>query len=448
MAYKCFVTKVQKVIPIPKADNIQSAIVLGNQVVVSKNVKAGDLGLFFPADCQLSEDFCKYNNLFRDSSKNINSDVKGFFDDNRRVRCQPFMKVRSEGYFCGLGSLDYLFDLETTKGQFEQMGATQEGTSFDKILGIEICRKYISPQTQRKLDNQAKNGKKIKKIETPMFNKHVDTDQFDYYVNKIPKGALLSFHAKIHGTSARMAYTKVVKQPEGIKETINNILGKKLFKPTETWEYVVGTRNVVLYHDDSDKEGFHGSEQFRFDAMEQVKPYLDKGMTVYAELSGYANGNPIMGRHDVTKLKDKKYTKKYGDVIEYSYGCKENETRLDIYRISYTNEDGRELDMTYPQMKSWCESKGLNCSMEVSDSYIYTGTDYAKKKLIEYMELLSDRPESLTEDYYDSTHINEGVILRVDYQGQVPKFYKKKSYAFKVMENIYKTDNLDIEDAN
>lgn len=443
MSYKAFITKVNKVIPISGADNIQSAIVLGNQVVVGKDVKVGDLGVFFPADCQLSEDFCKYNNLYRDSSKNTDNTKAGFFDNNRRVRCQPFMKVKSEGYFCGLGSLDYLFQ-NYGKIQVEK-DYLQENKSFDKVYEDEICRKYISEQTQRKLNNQAKNGKKIKVVETPLFSKHIDTDQFDYYVNKIPEGALLSFHAKIHGTSARMSYTKVVKQPNTLWDKLLNKVG--IFK-SSSWEYVVGTRNVTLYEDDTNKEGFHGTEQFRFDAMEKVKPYLEKGMTIYAELSGYANGKPIMGVHDVTKLKDKKYTKKYGKSIEYSYGCTEDQTRLDIYRISYTNESGVQLDYTYPQMKAWCDKYDLNCSMEVAESYIYSGTPYAKKKLIRQMEELSDRPDVLTEDYYDPTHINEGVILRVDYDGLIPKFYKKKSYTFKVLEDIFKDTNIDLEDAS
>jgi hypothetical protein len=435
MSYKAFITKVQKVIPIQGADNIQSAIVLGNQVVVGKAVKVGDLGLFFPADCQLSEDFCKYNNLYRDSSKNIEPLKQGFFDSNRRVRCQPFMKVKSEGYFCGLESLDI----------FDKLLEFKDGQSFDKIGDSEVCRKYISLQTQRKLNNQAKNGKKIKAIETPLFSKHVDTDQFDYYVNKVPTGALLSFHAKVHGTSARMSHTKVVKQPHSLLEKVLNHFN--MFK-AESWEYIVGTRNVTLYEHETDKEGFHGSEQFRFDAMEQVKPYLEKGMTIYAELSGYANGSPIMGKHDVTKLRDKAYTKKYGKVIDYSYGCTEEATRLDIYRISYTNESGVQLDYTHPQMKAWCNKYDLNCSMEVAASYIYSGTPHAKKKLIKQMTELSDRPEVLTEDYYDPSHINEGVVLRVDYDGLIPKFYKKKSYAFKVLEGIFKEDNVDVEDAS
>ena len=436
MSYKAFITKVNKVFPIDGADKIQSAIVLGNQVVVSKEVKVGDLGVFFPADCQLSEGFCHHNNLYRDSSKNLDNTKAGFFDSNRRVRCQPFMKVKSEGYFCGLDSLSYLTS---------NMDQFKEGQSFDKFLETEICRKYISEQTQRKLDNQSKNGKKVKVVETPLFSKHIDTDQFDYYVNKIPAGALLSFHAKLHGTSARMGYTKVVKQPSNLWEKLLNRVG--MFKST-TWEYVVGTRNVTLYMNDMDKEGFHGTEQFRFDAMEKVKPYLEKGMTIYAELSGYANGKPIMGKHDVTKLKDKRYTKKYGKTIEYSYGCTEDQTRLDIYRISYTNESGVQLDYTYPQMKVWCDKYDLNCSMEVAESYIYSGTPYAKRKLIRQMEELSDRPEVLTEDYYDPSHINEGIILRVDYDGLIPKFYKKKSYAFKVLEGIFKDTNVDIEDAS
>jgi hypothetical protein len=443
MSYTAFITKVQSTISIEGADKIQTAMVLGNQVVVSKEVKVGELGVFFPADCQLSHAFCHHNNLYRDVTKNVNQEKAGFFETNRRVRCQPFLKVKSEGYFCGIEAFDYIY--QTQAKTTVEKDYLQDGKSFDKISDEEICQKYISEKTKVKMTNQAKSGKKVKVIETPLFSKHIDTDQFDYYVNKIPSGALLSFHAKIHGTSARMSYTKIVKKPDTIIEKVLNKFG--LFKDT-TWEYVVGSRNVTFYENDTDKGGYHGSEQFRFDAMEKVRPYLEKGMTIYAELSGYANSSPIMGTHDMTKLKNKQYNKKYGKSIQYAYGCKEHETRLDIYRISYTNESGQQLDFTYPQIKAWCDRYDLNCTMLVADSYIYSGTPYAKKKLIAQVAELSDRPDCLTEDYYDPSHINEGVVIRVDHDSLIPKFYKKKSYAFKVLEGIFKEDNVDLEDAS
>jgi len=429
--YKCFVAKISSVIEITGADKIHTAIVLGEQVVVSKDWGVGKVGLFFPADTKLSEEFCKNNNLFRNSNLNLDKEKKGFFDENRRVRCQPFLKVRSEGFFCSTDALDYTSHKELVVGE-----------SFDTVNGKILCEKYVSEATQKALNNAAKNKKKTATKETPMFAKHVDSAQFRQMMNIIQKGDLLSFHAKIHGTSSRNSYSKVITKPVNLWQKLLNMVG--LFKE-EKWTYLTGTRNVVL-HEDQYKEGFHGSEQFRFDVMEILKPYLDKGMTVYGEIAGYANGKPIMSPHSTKGLKDKKFSKKYGNEIIYKYGCAEHEFRFHVYRISMTNEDGVEVDLSDQQVKTWCLDKGILSTVDVHPPMIFDGD---MDKLVDLVEGLTDIPDKLTEDVIDPSHISEGIIVRVDKGGFVPKFLKNKSYAFKVAEGILKeSGDLDLEESS
>lgn len=429
--YKAIVAKIDRVVPIDGADRIQTAYVLGEQVVVPKELPVGHVGIFFPADTQLSEDFCKNNNLFRKSELNKDADKKGFFDTNRKVRCQPFMKVRSEGYFCELESLSYLVS---------DLSKLKVGDNFDSWEGASICNKFISEKTRKAMNNVKK--KKTKVVDTPMFNKHVDTDQFKYSIGKIKEGDLLSFHAKVHGTSARYSYSKVLRKPSTLLEKVKNYLG--LYNKVN-WEYLVGTRNVVLYSDQYDKEGFHGPEQYRFNVLESLKPYLEKGMTIYGEIAGFANGKPIMGVHSTDTLKDKKFNKKYSKNMTYTYGCKEHECRFHVYRITIINEDGVELDMTNQQVNKWCEDRGILSPLEVHPPYIYDGD---KEKLEGIVEDLTERLDLLTEDYIDPSHVSEGIIVRVDNEKITPTFLKSKSYAFKVMEGIFKEDNIDEEDAS
>lgn len=431
-----YVAKIDSVHPIQGADKIQTAIVLGEQVVVSKDWEVGMIGLFFPPDVQLSHEFCKNNNLYRDAEKNVNPDAKGFFDNNRRVRCQPFLKVRSEGFFCELKSLEYTgADAKNFK----------LGDKFKECNGEQVCTKYLSEKTRNKLQNIAKSGKKKKLLETPMFHKHVDTEQFKYYVDKIPAGSLINIHAKVHGTSARYSYTQVVREPETLLDKVKDFFGKFECK---TWEYIAGTRNVTLYESDADKQGFHGSEQYRFDILDMLKPYLEKGMTVYGEIAGYANGKPIMAQHNTNSLKDKKFKKKYGETIIYKYGCMQDSLRFHVYRISMTNEDGIEIDFTDDQVVKWCEDRGLLAPVRVCEPFIYDGSSEAKDSLKNTVEELTERPDVLTEDYIDPSHVSEGVIIRVDKAGLIPVFYKSKSYVFRVMEGIAKEDEVDIEDAS
>lgn len=425
MGHKAIVAKITEVIEIPGANTIHIAKVLGENVVVTKDWGVGFVGVLFPVDVQLSEDFAKINNLHRHSNLNADTNVKGFFEDNRRVRAQPFMKIKSEGFFVDVSAFEYIGKLNFELGQ-----------TFDELNGKKICEKYINEET-KKNKAQAQTGKILKRNATPFFDKHVDSEQFKHYAQNIPSGALLSFHAKVHGTSARMAYTQVVSPLPSWKEFVNRFV--PVF-PDRKYDYVVGTRNVVI--SDGSKEGFHGSEEFRFDVMNELKPFLEKGMTVYGEIAGFANQRPIMPDHSVESLKDKAFTKKYGKSVTYKYGCKDHEYRFHVYRITYINAEGVNVDFSQKQLEKWCDARGILRTLEVHPQMVYDGD---VEKLRELVYSLTERPEVLTEDYIDPSQISEGIIIRVDNGNLKPDFFKNKSYAFRVMEGLCQAE--DPEDA-
>lgn len=428
--HTAIIAKIDRVDPIEGANTIQKAYCLGTQLIVGKEAKEGDIGILFPSELQLSADYCKENNLYRHAELNKDPTKAGFFDDNRRVRAQPFLKVKSDGYFAQIESLSYTgYDISKLK----------IGDMFDELGGISICTKYISQKTRAAM---ASRPKKQKQVETPLFYKHPDTDNIKYYIDAIPKGALISIQSKTHGTSGRYSLSKTYRTLPSYRRIINRIYP---FFSNESWEYLVGTRNCVLFEEQNEKLGFHGSEQFRFDVLEILKPHLTKGLNIYLEIFGYANGSPIMPRHETSKIKDKRYEKKYGKQITYNYGCLDGTFNYKIYRISSVAESGESLDFAQEQLKHWCEIRNLNCCQDIIPSFIYDGD---KSKLEELIEELTERPEKLTEDYIDPTSISEGIVIRVDYKELTPKFYKKKSWAFSVMEGFAKENEVDIEDAS
>lgn len=429
--YVGIVTKIDTVQPIEGADRIQIAYVLGEPVIVSKELDVGYVGIFFPPDTQLSEKFLSNNNLYRNSDNNSDKNQKGFFEENGRVRAQPFLGVKSCGYFTSLESLSYTgFDYSTL----------QLGNRIEEINGDVIAKKYINPRTKKAQGNA--NTKARKKVETPLFHEHVDTDQFKYHAERIPVGAIVSIQAKAHGTSGRASHTLVKRPLKWYQRWLNKLYP---FFSGEAWEYVTGTRRVVLKSQDADKDGFHGSEAFRFEILEQLKPHLERGVTVYYEILGYANGKPIMGTHDVTKLKDKAFTDKYGKTITYNYGNRTDQYSFFVYRVTLTTPDGQEVDLTQPQLKHWCETRGIPSTLDLVEPFVYDGNVFELRKLVEQ---LTERDDVLTEDYRDANHISEGVIVRVDGQNLIPKFYKNKSRAFRILEGIFKEDNVDLEDAS
>lgn len=431
--YRAFVAKIERTVPIEKADKIHIAFVMGESVIVSKDWNEGTVGLFFPAETQLSEEFCKQNNLFRDSSMNADPEQKGFFEPTRRVRCQKFLGVASEGFFCGLSSLDWTgFDVSKLK----------VGDSFVELNGKEICKKYVRARNSRVSGgpNRQKSERVSRKHFVPDFHEHTDTGQFKYNLHKLRKGDLISIQAKGHGTSGRSGILPVEK-PLTKFQTFVNKLFKDKYKPIWQYEEVVGTRRVVL--DDPRKVGFHGSEQFRFDVHKKIAPFLKGGMTVYYEIVGYANDKPIMAKHSLEKFKDKKYTKKYGKEIVYKYGCVEGTCDFYIYRITFTTVAGDTLDFTQSQLVAWCQQRGLKHALDVVEPFVYDGDE---QKLRELVEELTERPDKLTEDYRDPSIISEGVVVRVDRDTLTPLFLKSKSFVFKVCEGIAKETEDDIED--
>ena len=429
---KAIVAKVTGVMEIPGADKIHVAVVLGESCIVSKDVGVGYVGLLFPAETQLSEQYCFENNLNRHGADNKNPEKTGFFDINRKVRVQPFLKVKSTAYFASLDSLSYISHTcdEVSRAKYVPLGAT-----FDNIEGVSICCKYISKATRDSINKQNR-PKMAKAVLMPHFEKHVDSAQFKHNAAVIPVGSLLSFHAKVHGTSHRSSFTKVVKELPKWKQLVNKFA--PIF-PNEEWKHVVGTRNVVLTEK---SDGFHGSEQFRFEVMESLKPFMTKGMTVYGEIAGYANGKPIMAVHSGKAAKDKPFLKKFGEEIIYKYGCKEHEYRFHIYRITQLTQDGVNVDFSQKQLDQWCADRSILGPVEVAAQEVYDGD---LEKLLAKVDLLTERPSVSTEDIIDPTHPSEGIIVRVDNGKMNPYFLKSKSYFFRTLEGI--CEAVDTEDA-
>lgn len=422
---RAIVAKVTAVMGIPGADKIHVAVVLGENVIVSKDVGVGYIGVLFPADTQLSEQYCHENNLFRHATENKNPEKVGFFETSRRVRVQPFLKVKSTAYFVGFESFAYIGGVDVFT----------LGYTFDQLRGSPICCKYISQATRDSINKQGR-PKQANQTLAPYFEKHVDSAQFQHNVGLIPKGALLSFHAKVHGTSHRSSLTKVNVNLPKWKIVVNKLL--PLF-PTDKWEHIVGTRNVVLTQN---RDGFHGSEQFRFDVMEMLKPYMVNGLTVFGEIAGYANGKPIMAVHSGKATKDKVFQKKYGDNIVYSYGCKEHEYRFHIYRITQMTQEGANVDYSQKQLEQWCAARNLLAPIEVANQEVYDGD---MEKLVAKVVALTERPGDISADVIDPSHPSEGIIIRVDTGKMQPYFLKSKAYFFKVMEGH--CEAIDTEDA-
>ena len=196
--YCATIVQIEDKIDLPGCDNIQGTNIFGNHVIVSRDTKIGDVGVFFPVETSIKPVFLKANNLYRDTVLNTDQEKAGFFELNGRVRCMKLRGFKSEGFFIplsSLGVLPFLNDLEITL----------IGTEFDHIDGEMICEKYVVKSKNTQGANKSnKNNTKIKrfnKLREGFFRLHVDTAQLGKNLGHFNLSDLVSITEKLHGTS-------------------------------------------------------------------------------------------------------------------------------------------------------------------------------------------------------------------------------------------------------
>ena len=439
--YKATILKIKNVRPHPNADRVLLATCHGNQVVVGIDTKEGDLGVYFPTDGQLSHEVCYYNNLYREASLNFDPDSKpGMFDQNRRVRTQKFRGEVSDGFWSPITLFNFI-ENKLNKGLLP----LEEGLDLDELVSVPICQKYVNKSTLKAATQNS--GKKTKTAKTSsMFKEHFDTEHFGKYLFEFKGEELIVITEKLHGTSGRVGYV-LIERDLTWRDKIAKFFGVPV-KISE-WGYLNGTRRVVLeetsgsqYHDPTIREL----------AFSRFKDNLRKGETVYFEIVGFeTSGLPIMPRVETKKLGDKSFTEKYGEVMGYTYGCPEKTCEIYIYRITITNEDGQSVDLCWNDVKSRSKEIGLNHVPELGTTSMdklwdqnRTGDERdVQQSLLELVDHLAQGPSVL-----DSSHIKEGVCVRIDQYGLKPKVYKHKSFNFKVLEGIAKDSGvIDSEEA-
>ena len=429
MAYNGYVTTIKNLRKHPNADRLQLGECFGNTVCVSMEYRDNQIGIYFPTDGQLSEEFCNYNNLVRKKDEN-GVNVGGYMDPGKRnVTSIKLRGEKSDGLFMPIGSLDFTgVDTSTLK----------VGDTITVINGHEICKKYIP----RGKTLNRKTGNKTRKKRTPiapLFIEHADTEQLAYNLNAFKYGDQIEITLKMHGTSQRTAYLPVLK---GFKKTLLDRILRREGTPVYDWGYVTGTRRTVLDNYDG---GYYGNDEFRKQHADFFEGKLLKGEEVYYEVVGFiTTGAPIMGTVDNKKTNDKDFIKQYGKTTTFSYGCDVPNSDFYVYRMTMTNEDGDIVEYTPDYMRYRCEQMGCKCVpvfwKGFLEGFSECSAGYVAKNIAEQFY---DGPDPVGKN-----HVREGVVVRIINR---PKFtaYKHKNFSFKCLEGIVKAeaDAPDMEEA-
>ena len=222
MSYKALITPVVNVRDHPNADRLNLGTCSGFQVVLSKDIEEGTLGVFFGCDGKLSDEMLKMNNLFRHDYLNHDPEAKaGFFDDNGRVRVQKFKGENSDGFWCPLRHLEWTG---------VPLSTLLKGDKVDVLCGHRICEKYYTPATERAMigrqGKQSTKGPKLKDL-YPTFREHYDTSKLRNSIGTIPNDqrAIVYITEKCHGCVDK--HTLVETLEHGLV-TIGTVVDKKL----------------------------------------------------------------------------------------------------------------------------------------------------------------------------------------------------------------------------
>jgi len=418
--YSGFVVKVEKLKPHPNADKLQIATFFESNVCVDLNVKIGDIGIYFPTDGQLSEEYCKINKLLRKDG--------GYLDSNKRnVTTIKLRNELSDGLYMPLSSVQYTGINNLSVGDY-----------ITVLNGHEICRKYIPYKKENliKINNKKKNKTKRKINIAPLFKEHVDTKQLVYSLAQIHPGDKLEITLKMHGTSGRTGYLpKLKKYKRTLWERIFGLPGKPIYE----YEYMSGTRRTILNDNNSD---YYGNNKFRYEHEKKFIGKLHKGETVYYEIVGFiAPHKPIMPIGNNKKLKDEEFIRRYGETTVFSYGCNEEkgESRIYVYRMTMTNEDGYVLEYSPDFMRYRCKQIGVKA---VPLLFFTRASLIFENNIMEIVNSFCDGSDPI-----GKTHIREGVVVRVVNRPTFTAF-KYKNNSFKRLEGIIKAeaDMPDIEE--
>lgn len=449
MSYSAYVVKVTQLRKHSNADRLQVATFFGNDTIVDLSVHDGDIGVYFPTDGQLSERFCQVNDLVRRKDENGNQ-CGGYMDpDKRNIKAIKLRGERSDGLYLPI----------TCLSDFCTVSDLKVGDKIDVLNGEEICRKYIPHKSVSPGIGGHCSPKHAKKNIAPTFYEHVDTEQLAYNLGKFRNGDIVQLTLKMHGTSGRTGNLPLIVEQE--QSWLRKLLRLPVREKKE-YGYITGTRRVVLTPANL-HHGYYESNDFRMAMSKKFDGKLLRGEVVYYEIVGFQgpNGAPIMGQVANSKIKDKEFSKTYGDVTTFSYGCRQDGDyvansflepgyefdkapccEVYVYRMTMVNADGDVIEYSPAQIKYRCEQMGVNTVMEF-ETFIIPDDVNPGEYVVRKVEQYFDGPDPI-----GKTHIREGVVARILNRNSFA-VYKHKNFSFKVLEGIAKDEATapDIEEA-
>lgn len=413
----------------PEVTRLKAAHVDGFSILVGIDEQPGKF-VYFPTSCCINPQLLSFANLYRHGEKNANPEATGMFEDNGRVKAIKLKGQVSEGFLLPLQILCN-FVVDSTSVAFTEDDC-KVGTEFDEIehkgKSFWINKKFVVQRQQGQGgSNKSRYDKRVKLFDRTIENQfrfHYDTVIVRKEPYAIHPDDTIHLSHKWHGTSAIFAYV-LCKHPLTFKEKIAKWLTGEEFN---RYEYLYASRSVVKNGKIAEKAkpGYYGEGGDVWkEAFEYVKPFLVKGMTIYAEIVGYLpNGGFIQKNYD--------------------YGCvppkagepytPEKHYKVRVYRITLTNVDGITHEFSTQEVQQWCKYNGL---IPVIQCYygkaknLYPNLDTEQHWNENFIEALAaDENFYMEKNSPDCVNKvpHEGVVIKIE--DMIPRAWKLKCFAF------------------
>jgi hypothetical protein len=407
--YCCTVVKIKSLRNLANLDNLMAVDMYGFTGLVTKDYEVGQLCLMFTSESQLSEDFCFNNNLFRHKELNKDKEKSSYLEDSRRIRCIKIRGNVSSALFMPISSLSYLGEVDL-----------KEGDCFNSIDGVEVCRKYIIKQHNHLMGSKSPSNRTLRKsrIDAKLMPEHYSTSHWLRNHHLVDDETEVVLTVKKHGTSVRLSNQlcdrKLSKWEKWLKW-----FGFKIQE--QEYDYFAGSRRVIKDLARKNLVHYYDLDVWN-QALERYKHVIPKNFCLYGEIIGHVGDSPIQKN--------------------YTYQIPKGEWRLYIYRISFINPDGFAVDLSWDQVKEFCNKSGLNhvVELERGKKKNIDTHKYMDKRFREDLGLL----QCLPLDGPDL--VDEGCVIMVN--GISQTYYKHKSPRFLLAETkVLDSGEENIEDS-
>lgn len=423
--YLAKVVRLKEVTKLENSDFLQKVEIDFQTVITGLDAKDGAIYIYFPIESKISSKFLRETNSYSDYKLNkdyLESDqerkdyldapenkkerVKGYFDESGRVRATKMRGTKSMGYIVPVQVVKEVY------GEFSEDNYIN--VDFDTINGELLVEKYV-PKVKNKSKGLGTYKKEIgeDRLVEGQTQLHKNTPKLEPNAWRISPHHIIGITDKTHGTSWWVSNVKVKRKLTWIERVL--IKMGVAIQETE-YDYVYGSRNKVRNKTflKRNSRNTSGGYDLWKDIADQVKSHIPKGFTLYGEAIGYTKGGALIQKG-------------------YDYGCKEGEMKLEVYRITKTNDDGQTIELSHDQITQFCEEAGL-----VRSKSFYHGKAYWILPEVDvndpnWTKLFIER---LRTDYLEkdcprcvNKVPNEGIILRVDDLFEYAAF-KLKSFKF------------------